>query len=104
MTESFSEDEHASEYLLSATETILRDTAVDLAKTMEAVKSGNLREVATAVNAVRDLRQAFTAVMIEREKVDKLRKQVVGAVGTGTLDLHAARHEIGRRLALLRDA
>ena len=54
--------------------------------------------------SVRDLKAAFFLVMDERAKLDKLRKQVAGTVGTGQLDLHAARDEIGRRLARLRDA
>ncbi|MFA9231500.1 MAG: hypothetical protein ACEQSU_12270 [Microgenomates group bacterium] len=104
MTENYSQEERSADYLLDASETVLRETAEGLAATMDAVRSGHLKEVASAVIAVRDLRQAFTTVMMERDKVDKLRKQVAGAVGTGTLDLHAARDEIGRRLALLRAA
>ncbi|MDO5630452.1 MAG: permease [Paracoccus sp. (in: a-proteobacteria)] len=57
-----------------------------------------------AVAAVRDVREASQLVMQERGKVDKLRKDIAGAVGGGALDLDAARDEIGRRLACLRRA
>jgi hypothetical protein len=43
-------------------------------------------------------------VMDERARVEKLRKQIAGVVGDHALDFDAARTEIGRRLACLRDA
>ena len=79
----------------------------DLQTTMDdanAIKAGRFEEVKAAQASVRDLKAAFFLVMDERAKLDKLRKQVAGTVGTGQLDLHAARDEIGRRLARLRDA
>ena len=57
-----------------------------------------------AVAAVRDVREATQLLAAERSKVDKLRKDIAGAVGGGSLDLDAARDEIGRRLACLRRA
>ena len=56
------------------------------------------------MQAVRDLKTAFQLVMDERTRVEKLRKQVAGVVGDLRLDFDAARDEIGRRLARLRDA
>ncbi|MEH7827591.1 hypothetical protein [Gemmobacter denitrificans] len=78
---------------------------MELAAATEKVRRGEFGEAKTAMQAVRDLRAAFQLVMEERNRVDKLRKQVAGvASGAGELDFAAARSEIGRRLARLRDA
>ncbi len=90
--------------VLAATETFLKDAAEDLAAAIAAARDGHLGDAKAATLAVRDLKQAFYALMEERNRVEKLRKQIAGDVGTGSLDLDAARHEIGRRLACLRDA
>ncbi|MFV0383695.1 permease [Paracoccus sp. (in: a-proteobacteria)] len=66
-----------------------------------AVDAGALKE---AVRAARDVREAVHLMMTERNRVDKLRKDIAGGVGGGSLDLDAARDEIGRRLACLRRA
>ena len=57
-----------------------------------------------ALAAAREVRAASQYLAEERGKVDKLRKDIAGAVGGGSLDLDAARDEIGRRLACLRRA
>ncbi len=57
-----------------------------------------------AVKSARDVREALVLMKQERDKVDKLRKDMAGGVGGGCLDLGAARDEIGRRLACLRRA
>jgi hypothetical protein len=57
-----------------------------------------------AVKSARDVREALVLLKLERDKVDKLRKDIAGGVGGGCLDLGAARDEIGRRLACLRRA
>lgn len=67
----------------------------------DAELSGEVRE---AARLVRDLRAATQLVLEERNRVDKLRKDIVGQAGAGRLDLDAARDEIGRRLACLRRA
>ena len=61
-------------------------------------------ELKKAVSAARDVREAIQLLMWERNKVDKLRKDIAGGVGGGALDLDAARDEVGRRLACLRRA
>jgi len=90
--------------VLAATETYLKDAAEDLTGAIAAVRQGHLADAKAAVLAVRDLKQAFYALMEERNRVEKLRKQIAGDVGADSLDLDAARDEIGRRLACLRDA
>ena len=93
------------EALLRATEKMYRDAAMELAAATEKVRQGELGEAKAAMQAVKDLRAAFQMVMDERTRVDKLRKQVAGVAGGGSeLDFAAARAEIGRRLARLRDA
>jgi len=90
--------------LLEATEGLFRETAEELIRAVNKIRAGQTDEVKTAVGAVRDLKAAFQLVMDERTRVDKLRKQVAGAVRGSELDFDAARDEIGRRLARLRDA
>jgi len=90
--------------VLAAAETFFENAMEDLVGVIAAVRQGQMTEAKAAVLAVRDLKQAFYALMEERNRVEKLRKQVAGDVGTGSLDLDAARDEIGRRLACLRDA
>lgn len=90
--------------MLIQVEKLMRVAAEELVIAVNSVKHGKLEDAKSAATAVRDLRAAYFLVMDERGKVEKLRKQVAGAAGTGTLDLSAARDEIGRRLARLRDA
>lgn len=91
--------------LLREAEDLVRAFAEDVAVAGRKIREGEFGEVKTGMSAVRDLRQAFLQVMEERTRVEKLRKQVAGTVGgNGELDLAAARAEIGRRLARLRDA
>lgn len=90
--------------LTAATETLYREAAEELIRAIMAVRAGDLDQTPAAKSAVKGLKDAFQTVMEERNRVEKLRKQVAGAAGTGTLDLDAARDEIGRRLALLRAA
>ncbi|MDO5647976.1 permease [Paracoccus sp. (in: a-proteobacteria)] len=61
-------------------------------------------ELKAAINSAKGVREALHLMMAERNKVDKLRKDIAGGVGGGGLDLDDARHEIGRRLACLRRA
>ena len=104
MNMNFSTGEELPVDLLAATEELYTDAAQDLIRVMALIKSGAFENVKLANAAVRDLKAAFYLVMEERAKVDKFRKQVTGDVGAGPLDMGAARDEIGRRLARLRDA
>jgi len=90
--------------LMAAAEGLYRDSAEELVLAVNRIKAGDYDKVKDAAQAIRDLKTAFFLAIDERNRVEKLRKQVVGAVGTGELDLDAARNEIGRRLALLRSA
>ncbi len=105
MTVRFTEDAGSAEDVLAVTEGLYRDAAMDLYRTINAVRAGEFSEIKTAQSAIRDLRATALHVLDERNKVDKLRKQIAGQVGAGgALDFDGARAEIGRRLACLRDA
>ena len=91
--------------VLAVVESLFRDAAMELYRTITAVRAGEFSEVKSAQAAIRDLRATALQVLEERGKVDKLRKQIAGEVGVGgALDFDGARVEIGRRLACLRDA
>lgn len=90
--------------LLEETEELYREIAGELALAMRGVRRGEVKDAKLAAQAVKDLRTAFQMVMEERVRVEKLRRQVAGVVRDNVLDLDAARLEIGRRLARLRDA
>jgi len=91
--------------LLGATEEFYALTVMELQRTISAISAGEFNEVKAAQTAIRDLRATALQVLQERGKVDQLRKQIAGHVGSGgALDLDGARAEIGRRLACLRNA
>lgn len=90
--------------MLTEAEALYRETAEDLIQVIRRVRRGDLDEAKAAVQAVRDLKLALQLVTEERARVEKLGKQVAGAVGGAGLDIDAARAEIGRRLACLREA
>ena len=83
---------------------LFRSYAGDLHQLRLKIQAGETEDLKESSKLVRDLRAAAQLVLEERNKVDKLRKDAAGHVGTGVLDLAAARDEIGRRLACLRRA
>jgi hypothetical protein len=103
MTITFSFGEEPPVDMLAQVEQLYQHTAEELIRAVNAIKTGQFEKATVAAQSVRDLKAAYYWVMEERGKVDKLRKQAAGVLGTGELDLHAARDEIGRRLARLRD-
>ena len=93
------------EDVLAVAEAMYREAAVELHRTIRAIRSGEFGEVKAAHTAISALRATASAVLEERGKIDKLRKHAAGQVGPGgAIDFDAARAEIGRRLACLRDA
>lgn len=57
-----------------------------------------------ATQSIREMRGALRLVLEERVKIAELSKQAAGVAYDYALDFDAARAEIGRRLARLRDA
>ena len=94
----------APEDLLGVAERQLERAVLRLAEAVDEIDAGRT-DTLTDVKKSADTMVSFIRLfMEERNKVDKLRKSVAGAVGAGALDFAAARDEIGRRLACLRDA
>ena len=105
MDMTFSEEEEASSVkLLKATEDLYREVAEELTQAVQDIRQGDIAEAKAAKQAVRDLRAALQMALDERNRVEKLRREAAGVVRGYALDFDAARLEIGRRLARLRDA
>jgi hypothetical protein len=90
--------------LLAATEEFYREIAEEVVLALRDAREGNPGSAKATGQAVRELRAAFGIVMDERTRVAKLREKAAGCIGSGVFDFDAARDEIGRRLACLRDA
>lgn len=90
--------------LAEFTESLLKDYAEEIARLIEKARRGEFDELRAIPGNVKQLREVFQLVQEERSRVEKLRKQVAGLVGTGEHDFQSARDEVGRRLARLRDA
>ncbi len=105
MTIRFTEGEGIPDDVLGFTEDLYRWAIADFRGLIAQFEAGRVEDVRAAKSAVRDLREIGKMLVQERSNVETLRKQIAGAVGAGSeLDLGAARDEIGRRLACLRDA
>ena len=104
MSINFSAGEEPPVSVLATTEGTLKWAAEELSRLIDSIRAGNLDGAREVPRTVRDMNHALQAVVIGSNNVEKLCKQATGAVGTGTIDLFAARDEIGRRLARLRDA
>ncbi|NEX44748.1 hypothetical protein [Pseudotabrizicola algicola] len=98
------EKTEAPQNLLWVAERQLERAVVTFQQMIDAVETGRFDQLAEAKKVTDTLTGFVRLYMDERNKVEKLRKTLAGAVGTGELDFAAARDEIGRRLALLRDA
>ena len=83
---------------------LFRGCAEDLTRLQQKLRAGEVGELKDAMKVARELRAATQMMLEERNKVEKLRKEIAGSVGDGCFDLDAARDEIGRRLACLRRA
>lgn len=103
MTLRLSADEPSPKSLISEAEELYHDIAGEVFAALRRLKAGDW-DTKGATQAVRELRAFLQLVLEERTKVAKLSKQDAGAAGGRALDFDAARVEIGRRLARLRDA
>lgn len=104
MTTEISQRDEPPADLLATANHIYTEAAEALGKAIREVAIPDAGDTKAVLLAVREMKQAFHTLMEERTKVEKLRKQLDGVVGNHALDLDAARDEIGRRLACLRDA
>lgn len=83
---------------------LLGEIVAEITAAKERLKRNQFDGLKEAARSCRDLRQALQMALEERAKVAKLDKLEAGVVYDYALDLDAARDEIGRRLARLRDA
>lgn len=104
MTEEYLPAAGSAEALLRQAEEQFSHIALELGEAARRAVEGEAGAAKTAAQAARELRDAFRIMVSERERVDKLRTQIAGVAGGRDLDFDAARDEIGRRLARLRDA
>jgi hypothetical protein len=101
----FTDGEVIPEDMLDLADTLYRQAALDVKTALEAIREGKFEAAKDGKLATRDLSVIAWEIIKGRMHVEKCRRQVAGIVGDGkTLDLDAARDEIGRRLALLRNA
>ena len=108
MSINFCAGEKAPVDVLATTEAALVDAAEELSRLINRIKDGRFQEAKATPDAVKSLHRALEVVVLGKRDVEKLCKQVTGQVGgivgATSLDFHAARDEIGRRMARLRDA
>ncbi len=104
MTVKFSGEAEEPVDLLATAENMLRESAEQVALAMREVRAGRFAELKETSGLMRELRSTFNSLMEERTRVDKLRQQTAGVVRGHAIDFDAARDEIGRRVARLRDA
>ena len=103
MTIRFTAEEPGPKSLISGTEQVYEDIAAELFAALGRIREGDL-DPKGATHTVRELRQFLNLVLEERARLVKLNKQESGVAHDYALDFDAARAEIGRRLACLRDA
>jgi hypothetical protein len=103
MSMNFTFEEALPEQLLVDAGRLFSAAAAVLLQAINSLKEGDLSATKEVVEAVRDMKLGLALIQHERSNLEKLGRKIAGAVGTGTLNLHDARDEIGRRLACLRD-
>ena len=104
MTLRFTAEGSEPRSLIAEAEELYQDYAVEVAAAIRKIRAGELGDLKQSVQAVKDLRAALVLTLEERAKVARLGKQHGSGGQDRTLDFDAARAEIGRRLACLRDA
>ena len=92
------------EVLISEALTLYATAAGVFSLVIDEAAKGKLKNPKDAAAYAREYNLALQTFLSERAKVEKLRKDTEGIVHDYALDFDAARDEIGRRLACLRDA
>jgi hypothetical protein len=83
---------------------LVNDIADELGETLRRLRAGEMGDTREMAKQIRDMRAAYQLAVEERARIAKLRKDDAGIVYDYALDFDAARDEICRRLACLRDA
>lgn len=90
--------------MLSEAMELYRAAAEVFALSIQEARTGGAKAGKETQAYAKEFRAALQTVLSERATIDRLRKQEFGQSGARKLDFAAARDEIGRRLACLRDA
>ncbi|MDW4548498.1 hypothetical protein R5H32_03940 [Defluviimonas sp. D31] len=83
---------------------LFRGYASEIAAAIRRIERGEFDRLKDGIQAVKDLRSALRIVFEERARVAQFDEAEGGCVAGAALDLDAARDEICRRLARLREA
>jgi hypothetical protein len=83
---------------------LVNDIADELGETLRRLRAGDTGDAKEMAKQLRDMRAVYQLAVEERARIAKLRKDDAGIVYDYALDFDAARDEICRRLACLRDA
>ena len=103
MTLRLSAEEPAPKSLILEAEELYREIADEVFVAIRKIRTGEWDKKETP-QIVKEMRAFLQLVLEERARIAKLSKQEAGVVYDYALDFDAARSEIGRRLACLRDA
>ena len=104
MTARVTVEEPSIKTLIQQTDDLYFVIATEISAATEKIKQGEFDNLKDATRSLKDLRMAFQLAVEERAKLAKFDKEKAGVVYDYALDFDAARAEIGRRLARLRDA
>jgi hypothetical protein len=99
-----SEDEISSSPEVMDVKEWFDDATETLGVSLRRLKAGEFGDAKEVAKAIGDVRAAYKLSLEERTRVAKLRREEAGIVYDYALDFDAARDEICRRLACLRDA
>ncbi|HQU69236.1 MAG TPA: hypothetical protein PLI43_13735 [Albidovulum sp.] len=83
---------------------LMNDVAEELRGSLHRLRAGETGDAREMAKQIRDMRAAYQLAVEERARIARLRKDDAGIVYDYALDFDAARDEICRRLACLRDA
>ena len=99
-----SEDEISSSPSVVEVGELFNEAKEALNAALRKFRAGELGEAREIAKQIGEVRSAYKTALEERIRVAKLRKDEAGVVYDYALDFDAARDEICRRLACLRDA
>jgi len=99
----FGDDGAGDESLLVA-EKLLDEAGIVLGRLLSKARQDDPGTAGKVKTAVAELSAGWKMAVLERNRVADERRKTAGVVGSYAVDFDAARAEIGRRLACLRDA
>lgn len=104
MIKLISDDEISSSPEVVEVGELFDDVVAVLKASLDRLRAGEFGDAREVARQIGDVRAAYKLSLEERIRVAKLRREEAGIVYDFALDLDAARDEIGRRVACLRDA